>query len=445
MRRLPTLLLLLLAGPLPAEDWPQWLGPKRDAVWRESGILKRFPKLGLKVVWRSPIGPGYTGPAVAGGDVITLDRTVAGDAEIPDNPFKRGSISGTERIRCYDEATGGLRWQHEYDCAYTISYPKGPRATPIIDGRHVYTLGAEGDLFCLNRANGKVVWHHRLGAEFGAKTPTWGFAAHPLLDGDRLICTVGGPGSAVVAFDRHTGKEIWRAGTTKDIGYAPPVIYRAGGRRQLIVWLIDAIHSLDPVTGETFWKHPWKVRGGGNIAMPRQYGDKLFLSTFFNGSLMLQLDPTQPAVTTLWQSPKITTKDTTHLHALNTVPLLADGHIYGVCNYGQFRCLRIADGERRWESLAPLALKRPHRNATAFIVKHEDRCFIVTDGGELVIARLQPDGYTELDRTRLIEPTDRDGNRPVVWAHPAFANRRIYARNDREILCASLAAASEPD
>ncbi len=435
-----SLFMLALAIPAFADDWPQWFGPQRDSEWRESGILKKFPATGLKVRWRTPIGPGYTGPAVANGRVFVMDRQLADGAKNPENPFKQGLIPGNERVICLDERNGKILWKHEYDCGYTVSYAKGPRATPTVDGDRVYTLGAEGNLYCLNVQNGDVIWSRDFKKDYGAKTPTWGFAAHPLVDGERLICTVGGDGSAVVAFDKRTGKEIWRALTTKNIAYCPPVIYRAGGTRQLIIWHISAIESLNPDSGEVYWTHPWAVRGGGAIAMPRKFGNNLFLSTFFNGSLMLGLDPDKPGVSELWRSPKVSEKDTVHLHALSGTPWLEAGHIYGVCNYGQFRCLRMSDGKRVWESLEPLGLDRPRRNATAFIIKHENRFFIVNDGGALVIARLSPAGFEEIDRTRLIEPTDKDANRPIVWSHPAFANRSVYARNDREIICASLAA-----
>lgn len=432
------LCVLISSVSLMADDWPQWLGPRRDGVWRETGILKRFPETGLKVLWRTPIGPGYTGPAVAGKMVIAMDRTLAKGARNPTDPFERDSIPGAERIVCLDRNTGALLWKHEYPAAYTISYPKGPRATPVIDGERAYTLGAEGHLVCLKLDNGKPVWNHHFAETHSAKTPTWGFAAHPLVDGERLICLVGGKDSAVVAFDKKTGRELWRRLTSKDIGYCPPVIYEAGGVRQLIIWLVGGVHALNPETGDIYWSHKWHVRGGGSIAMPRKLGDRLFLSTFFNGSLMLKLHEDTPTASLLWQSPKTSVLDTIHLHALNSVPWLEDGHIYGVCNYGQFRCLEIETGKRKWESLEPLRLAKTRRNATAFIVRHEDRFFITNDSGDLIIADLTPDGYKEIDSVRLIEPTDSDSNRPIVWSHPAFANRRVYARNDREIICVSL-------
>lgn len=423
-----------------ADDWPQWLGPKRDAVWRESGIVESFPKGGLKPIWRTPVRPGYSGPAVANGRVFLMDRQLAEGAKNPDDVFKRGNIPGEERVLCLDAKTGLIVWEKSCDVGYTVSYPKGPRATPTVDGGRVYTLGAEGHLHCLDVKDGATVWARVFSEDFGARTPTWGHAAHPLIDGERLICPVGGEGSAVVAFNKDTGKEIWRALTSKDIGYCPPVIYEAAGRRQLIVWHTEAVVSLNPETGEVYWEIPWDVRGGGSIAMPRMLGDTLFLATFFNGSLMLTLDAATPGAVQLWKSPKVTTKDTVFLHSLNCTPWLEDGLIFGVCNYGQFRCLQAENGQRLWESLKPVGLEEPKRNANAFIVRHEDRFFICSDNGELAIAKLSANGYEEIDRALLIEPTDADGGRPIVWSHPAFANRRVYARNDKEIVCVSLAA-----
>lgn len=442
MRFVVSVMLLVALTPMPqslAEDWPQWLGPGRDAVWRETGIVSTFADRELKPVWRTPIRSGYTGPAVANGRVFVMDRRLAPGAHNPDNLFQRGNIAGDERILCLDASTGKVLWEHSYDVGYTVSYPKGPRATPTVDGDRVYTLGAEGHLLCLNVKTGKIIWEKLFSRDYGAKTPTWGHAAHPLIDGDNLICLVGGEGSAVAAFDQMTGKERWRALTTKDVAYCAPVIYEAAGKRQLIIWHIESVSSLNPETGEVYWEHEWSVRGGGSIAIPRQHEDRLFLATFFNGSLMLRLKEDKPGVEQLWKSPKISARDTTYLHSLNSVPWLENGHIYGACNYGQFRCLRIQDGQRVWESLQPGGLDKPRRNANTFIVKHEDRFFLCPDNGDLVIAKLSPKGYEEIDRAKLIEPTDADGGRPIVWSHPAFANRRVYARNDREIVCVSLA------
>src|ERR1051326_8327396 len=122
-----------------ADDWPQWLGPKRDSVWRESGIIEKFPSNGPPVIWRTPIGGGYAGPAVANKHVYLMDRQLATGTSNPADPFARGTIPGMERVLCLDEADGKVVWKYEYDCPYTVSYPAGPRATPLISGGKGFT------------------------------------------------------------------------------------------------------------------------------------------------------------------------------------------------------------------------------------------------------------------------------------------------------------------
>src|SRR5262249_12478839 len=148
----------------------------------------------------------------------------------PSDPFARGQVPGRERVLCLNEADGKTIWQYDYDCPYTVSYPAGPRATPVVSGGKVYTLGAEGHLFCLEAKTGRVLWSHLFTKDYNIPTPLWGFAGHPLLDGNKLICLVGGAGSVAVAFNKDSGQELWRALTAKEPGYAPPVIIDAGGK-----------------------------------------------------------------------------------------------------------------------------------------------------------------------------------------------------------------------
>jgi outer membrane protein assembly factor BamB len=424
---------------LVADDWPQWLGPQRDGIWRETGIVEKLPTNGPPVRWRADIGAGYAGPAVAGGRVYVTDRKLAKAASNPADPFQRGMIAGTERVLCFNEADGKLLWQHEYDCPYTISYPAGPRATPLVSGGKVYTLGAEGNLFCFDAANGDVVWSRDLKKDFAAKAPTWGFSGQPLLDGDRLICLVGGEGATVVAFQKDTGKELWRALNAKEPGYSAPVIIEAGGRRQLIVWHPESANSLEPETGSVYWSEPFQARMGLSVAMPRKLDHWLFFTTFYYGSMMLELDGERPAATPVWRTQKASEKDTTYLNAILCTPFLENGYIYGVCSYGQLRCLKADTGERVWETFAATTAGEPVRWANAFIIKNGDRFFLFNEKGELIIARLSPGGYEEISRAHLLEPTNSAAGRPVLWSHPAFANRNLYARNDRELICVSLA------
>jgi outer membrane protein assembly factor BamB len=423
-----------------ADDWPQWLGPQRDSVWRESGILEKFPANGPPIMWRSEIGGGFAGPAVAGGRVYVIDRKLAPDTRNPADPFARGIIPGSERVLCLNEADGKLIWKHEYDCPYSVSYPAGPRATPLVSAGKVYTLGAEGNLCCLEAKSGKLNWSKDFKKDYNAKTPLWGFAGNPMLDGKRLICLAAGEGTTVVALDKDTGAEIWRALYAKEPGYSSPMICEAGGKRQLIIVHPEAANSLDPETGKVYWTETSKARSGMTIATPRLLGDELFFTTFYNGSLMLRLDHDKPSETPLWRTKKESEKDTTQLNAVMCTPFLEDGYIYGVCSYGQLRCLKADTGERVWETFQPTTGGEPVRWANAFIVKNGDRFFLFNEKGDLIIARLSPRGYEEISRAHLLEPTGDAAGRSIVWSHPAFANRRVYVRNDKEIVCADLRA-----
>jgi len=179
----------IVAGPAArGDDWPQWLGPKRDGVWRETGIVEKFPKGGPKVLWRTPIGGGYSGPAVAGVRAYITDRLLATDAKNPASGFTKNEIPGKERVLCLDDATGQIIWKHDYDCNYDMQYPAGPRTTPVVDNGKVYTLGAMGDLLCLDTANGKVLWSKNFPKDYNAPVQVWGFAAHPLLKGASFFC-----------------------------------------------------------------------------------------------------------------------------------------------------------------------------------------------------------------------------------------------------------------
>src|ERR1051326_6638013 len=158
-----------------ADDWPQWLGPQRDGVWREDGLVEKFPAGGPKVRWRQPIGPGYAGPAIVGDRIYVMDRGT--DKPVLKDDFAKTAMAGTERVLCLDLATGKQIWKHEYDCPYQkLSYPSGPRTTPVIRDGRVYSHGAMGHLFCLSAGSGKVIWQKRLPEAYKCEHPIWGYA-----------------------------------------------------------------------------------------------------------------------------------------------------------------------------------------------------------------------------------------------------------------------------
>jgi outer membrane protein assembly factor BamB len=429
------LVLLLLGGclVLQAEDWPELRGKGRQGVWTETGILERFPATGLNVLWRTPIRSGFSGPSVADGRVYAMDY------------LEQQRFRGIERALALDEKTGKILWTREWPVAYPgVYHPIGPRATPTADGDRVYFAGGDGKLVCLRSATGEMVWQRDFMKEYGAELSAWGFSSSPIVDGNRLIALVGGqPDARMVAFDKMTGKEIWRAlPSNSEPGVASPVIIEAGGARQLIIYYDGAVASLDPVTGKIYWQQPYRVGSNMSISTPVRSGSLLFFTNFYHGPLMLRLDEKKPAATVMWRGQSDSEIQTEGLHSVNGTPIIVGDHVYGVCSYGQFRCLRAETGERVWESQE--LTKERTRWASAFIVRHGERLFINNDRGELIIVAPGPEGYKEIDRTQLIKPTTAPTSRRALgalnWSEPAYANRHIYARNDEEIICASLAA-----
>ncbi|MFM8282297.1 MAG: PQQ-binding-like beta-propeller repeat protein [Planctomycetaceae bacterium] len=412
-----------------ADDWPQWRGPSRDGVWRETGVIESFPGPRLQPAWRVPVGPGYSGPSVADGRVFLTDRQT--------NPEQ------VERVLAFDAATGAAIWTHTYPCVYrNIGYEAGPRASVTVDGEHVFSLGAMGHLHCLAAADGKPVWQRDLAGDYAIAMPIWGIAGAPLVDGSRLILHIGGAeGACVVALDKTTGREIWRA--LDDRGqYTAPILVEQGGRRVVVVWTGDSVAGLAAESGAVVWRVPFTPRNMPiGVATPVVSGDRLFLTSFYDGSMMLRLGTAAPTVETLWHRVGASERQTDALQSIIGTPLFLGGHVYGVDSYGELRCLDAATGDRLWEDLTATPKARW---STIHIVRHGDgdTVWMFNERGELIIARLTPEGFRPLSRTTILEPTtdqlpQRGG---VCWSHPAFARRCVFARNDRELVCVSLAA-----
>ncbi len=453
-RSYTSLLFVLLAAVAQAEDWPQWFGPQHDGIWRESGLMAEFPKQGLRIVWRTPIRGGYAGPAVANGRVYVTDFALKPNVHRPVDPFKRITQAGAERVLCLDEATGKIVWTYNYDVEYTLSYSAGPRTTPAVDHDKVYALGAEGDLVCLSTADGKKIWSKHLSTE-KTPTPIWGFAGHPLIDRDKLICLTGGNDPAnghgvLTAFNKLTGDMIWTALAAKEPGYAPPILVEAGGTRQLIFWDPVALTSLDPDTGKTFWSEPFgPARMGATIMTPRFYrdphlGDLVLVSTEYEGMVVMHLDPKEPKASVLWKRAGKSSRKSEAIQSLMSSPVVRDGHIFGVDILGELRCLDLKNGDRLWStSDFTTGDAGPQKWATAFVIPIGDagkRYLIANEHGDLIFADLDAEGYHEVSRAHVLDPTNTDAQRPVVWCFPALANRCVYWRNDKEIMCISLAA-----
>jgi len=440
---------------LSAKDWPQWRGAERLGIWTETGIVQSFPVQGLTVKWRQPIHAGYAGPAVADGRVFVLDYL--------EDPGSR-TMDGTERILALSEDTGEVLWTHEWPTTYRMlmfTYATGPRATPTVDDDRVYITGATGMIFCLDTATGKVLWQKDSVTDYDTNIPIWGTSSAALIEDNLAIFLLGGePDALVVAFDKHTGVEVWRALESKtEMGYSQPLIIDAGGARQLIVWHPRGLASLNPITGTVYWEEPFDGRANMTVADAVQSGSYLLVSGFYSGSMMMRLNTDRPDATALWKgstdrtlSRGVEVQESSGLHSVMTTPLLIGDYVYGIGSHGQVRGLDALTGARLWESEG---LTTRNRWGSAFLTQHEDRYFVYNENGELIIVQFTPEGYIELDRIHLLNPTSRSGyggarvgtnrrqrhgnsDRLVVWAHPAFANRHIVLRNDEEIIRVSM-------
>ena len=242
-----------------------------------------------------------------------------------------------------------------------------------------------------------------------------------------------------MALDAKTGAEKWRA--LDDRGsYSAPIIIDQAGRRVLVCWTGDQVVGLDPASGKTFWAYPFPPRKMViNVPTPVVHRNRLFLSAFYDGSLMLKLDQDEPRVEKIWRRRGASERETDGLHAMISTPYLQGDYIYGVDSYGQLRCLDARSGDRVWEDLTAVP---GNRWANIHMVRNGRQIWMFNERGELIISRLSPEGFHEISRAKLIEPTTEQlsSRGGVCWSHPAYAYKHVFARNDRELVCASLAA-----
>ncbi len=423
-----------------ADDWPQWLGPERNGVWRETGIVDTFPAEGPEVSWRVPAGHGYSSPTIANGKVYLTDYVIE-EGEIFNNPGARGPLKGKERVRCFDAETGKELWSHDYDQPYNISYPGGPRSTPTVADGKVYALGAEGKFVCLDANTGELVWEQNWKEQFSIESPMWGFTAHPLVDGDTVYCLVGGEGSVAVAFNKDTGDVKWKSLSAAEPGYSPPTMIEHGGVKQLLIWHPESLNALNPEDGSVYWSLPLKPAFGMSIMAPQKSGNLLFASGHGRNGALMKLDDEKPAAEFLWRA-----KPKQAVFAANGTPLIIDGVIYGSdIDTSAFIAANLETGKRLWQTTLPtLGEENPERagrHGTAFATLHEDsgNLFLLSETGHLIIAAATPESYTEISRAKVVEPTNEAFGRNVVWAAPAYAMKSAFVRNDKELIRIDLA------
>jgi outer membrane protein assembly factor BamB len=295
-----------------------------------------------------------------------------------------------------------------------------------------------GHIFCFNAKTGEVLWKRDLYTEYNIRMPMWGISASPLIEGDLLILQIGGKDNAcIIGLNKTSGKEVWRALSDK-ASYSAPIVIDQAGKRVLVCLTGERVAGLNPTSGDLYWSHPFgKKKSVISVATPVFYKNYLFVTSFFDGALLLKVDPEKLSVSEVWRRKGENEKNTDALHCMISTPLLKDDLIYGVDSYGEMRCLDLLTGDRIWESLDAVPKARW---STIHFVQNGEITWMFNERGELIISKLSREGFEEISRAKLIDPTkgqlkSRGG---VCWTHPAFADKHIYIRNDKELICADL-------
>jgi len=420
-----SLYCLLCPPGLRAEDWPQWRGPGRDGVYNESGLLEVFPAEGLKVRWRVPVGWGFSSPVVAQGRVFVTDAQL-------ENPTVH------EQVLCLEEATGKSLWTYSHEAAYpdwefVPGQEQGPNGTPIVSDGKVYAPGPLGHrLFCLDAGSGALLWKKDLADEYQIEEST-AISTSPLIEDKLLIVLIGGkPNACVVALDKDSGKEVWKS-LDEYAAHSSPIVITAGGSRQLIVWTLKSVSALDPATGRPYWQEKFNSGGSSAVVSTPVFSNNRLL---ING-LMLKLDPEMPSAAVIWpESPR------QRLISSTSTALLRGDYMFCCERSGQLVCRDARTGTELWQTDKATDSNRGS-TASIHLTLNGDSVLMFNDRGELIRARLTAAGYHEISRVSLIEPTYPFSGHKVVWSSPAYANQHVFARSDKELKCASLAANRE--
>jgi outer membrane protein assembly factor BamB len=416
-RSLAVAALVLLPITIRAEDWPQWRGPNRDGVWTESGILTSFPPGGLKIRWRVAVGPGWSSPVIAQGRVYLTDSQLM-------------RPKAQERVLCFEEKTGKRLWDRAYDVSYpdwafTPAQETGPSATPIIEGGKFYFLSPSGHVRCLDARTGEAIWERYLHLDYRIRELIC--RSSPLIDGNLLIVFTGArPDACVMALDKRTGGEVWKA-LDEPVSNSSPILVEAGSKKQLIVWTEESVTSLDPATGKVYWRERMNTSNNDAIATPIFQKNLLLV-----GGLMLKLDDHKPAATVLWPNSKAVQG---RVLSNTSTAMFRGDYLYSAKSSGELVCLEARTGKEIWKTEKVTDLKN---GASIHLTPNGDGVFLYTNKGELIRAQLTPQGHTETGRCKLLEPVYPFAGRKCAWSPPAFANGHVFARNEKELVCASL-------
>jgi outer membrane protein assembly factor BamB len=408
---LRSLLVLALCCPLAgAADWPQWLGPNRDASSKETvAPWKEAPR----VLWRQPVGEGHSSPVVAGGKVYLHARVKDKDEE---------------EVIAWDAKTGDQAWRTSYPrAAFKSLFGNGPRATPTVAGDRVYTFGITGVLSCFEAGTGKQVWQVDTLKKFNAKNLLFGASCSPLEDGDRVLVNVGCAGASVVAFDKDKGGVVWK-NLDDSASYSSPILTELDGVRQAVFLTGKGVVSLNPADGSLLWKYGLVDALSESATTPVRAGDLVLAGTitFGTAGLSVAKDGDKLKVEEAWRNPDLTCY-------FSTPVSVGKEHVYLVTGSkplttlepeATLRCVEAKTGKQLWQK------DKVGKYHASLLRTGNDGLLMLDDGGNLILLDPNPKEYRELARSKVCGKT---------WAHPALSDGRLYVRDGDEILCFQLA------
>jgi outer membrane protein assembly factor BamB len=407
----------VLTLPAGADDWPQWRGPRRDGVSKETGLLKEWPKDGPKLLWEvKDVGGGFSTPAIVGDRIYLMSNT-----------------KDEESVVCLNVKDGKPVWSTKVGKVGPntpmANYP-GARSTPTVDGDRIYALGSDGDLACLERDGGKRVWTKNLKTDLGGEPGMWAYAESVLIDGDVVVCTPGGQKATLAALKKKDGETVWTCAVPGGdaAAYASIVVAEVGGVRQYVQFLAKGVVGVEAKTGKFLWRYDKTADPAATIPTPVVRDGYVFTSTSRNGSGLNQIKVAGGAVTS-----EEVYYNKTALNSIGGTVLVGD-YLYGTNARGELVCMNFKTGEVKWHDKCV---------GTASVCYADGMLYVRAQGGtgfgpepadkppQVALVEATPDGYKE--KGRFTQP-DHGKDRPA-WPHPVVANGRLYLRDQGVLLC----------
>jgi outer membrane protein assembly factor BamB len=388
-----------LQEPNQTGQWPQWRGPERDGLCRETGLLSKWPESGPKQLWQAPASVGYSDLAIVGGKVITL---LQDDKD--------------EAVVCWDATTGQELWRFKYPARYVDPQGSGPRSTPSIDGGRVFTVGARGMMHCLKLANGDMVWRHNLAEEFHGPVPHWGVSFSPLVEGDLVFANPGGPnGNSIVAFNKVTGDVVWK-NLDDPPAYSSPVVATVEGKRQVIFLTQTGLVSVSPENGSLLWRFPWITRFDANIATPIVVGNYIFISSNYDrGCALVEVSSGSDGS---FQAQSVYEHNRMRNHFSTCV--YYQEHLYGFDD-ATLVCMNFRTGKIAWKN-------KDFQKGSLLIA--DGKLIILGESGKLALAEATPADYREISAFQF--------SRSRCWTAPVLADGKLYVRDEEKVVCYDL-------